>query len=104
MVVTWLLDDENEPRADRVPNQLVEKRARVPQLWHLETRNSLLTALRRGRLSMSGVEERLAALKSLPIPTDADPDLQGAFYLARTHGLTIYDALYLELAKREGAM
>ena len=104
MVVTWLLDDENEPRADRVPNQLVEERARVPQLWHLETRNSLLTAVRRGRLSMSGVEERLAALKSLPIPTNADPDLRGAFYLARTHGLTIYDALYLELAKREGAM
>ncbi len=104
VVVAWLFDDENEPRADRVLDRLVEEGALVPQLWHLETRNSLLTAERRGRLSMSGVEERLAALKSLPIRTDVAPDLQGAFHLARTHGLTIYDALYLELAKRESAM
>ena len=52
---------------------------------------------------MSGVKERLDALKGLPIRTDADPNLQFAFDLARVHGLTIYDALYLELAKREGA-
>ena len=54
VVVAWLFDDENEPRADRVLDQLVEEGALVPQLWHLETRNSLLTAERRGRLSMSG--------------------------------------------------
>ena len=103
VVVAWLFDDENEPRADRMLERLEEDGALVPQLWHLETRNSLLTAERRGRLSSREVKERLDALKGLPIRTDEEPDLQSAFDLARAHELSFYDALYLELAKREGA-
>ena len=103
VVVAWLFDDEDEPRADRVLGQLVEDGALVPQLWHLETRNALLTAERRGRLSSEEVKERLDALKGLPIATDEEPDLQSAFALARAHELSFYDALYLELAKRESA-
>ena len=103
VVVAWLFDDENEPRADRMLERLEEDGALVPQLWHLETRNSLLTAERRGRLSSGEVKERLDALKGLPIRTDEEPDLQSAFDLARAHELSFYDALYLELAKREGA-
>ena len=103
VVVAWLFDDEDEPRADRVLAQLAEEGALVPQLWHLETRNALLTAERRGRLPPEDVRERLAALRDLPVATDEGTDLQAAFGLARTHGLSLYDALYLELARREGA-
>ena len=67
--------------------------------WRLA--NALLTAERRGRLSSEEVNERLDALKDLPITTDQEPDLQLAFDLARIHALTMYDALYLELAKRK---
>ena len=66
VVVAWLFDDEDEPRADRVLERLEKDRALVPQLWHLETRNSLLTAERRGRLSSGEVKERSDALKGLP--------------------------------------
>ena len=103
VVVAWLFDDEDEPRADGVLEQLIEDGALVPQLWHLETRNALLTAERRGRLSPEEVRERLDALKGLPITTDEEPGLQSAFDLARAHGLSLYDSVYLELAKREGA-
>ena len=103
IVLAWLFDDEEEPRAERVLEQLAEDGALVPQLWHLETRNSLLTAERRRRLSPEEVGERLDALKGLPLATDGEPDLQSAFDLARAHGLSFYDALYLELAKRKGA-
>ena len=89
VVIAWLFDDEQDPRADRALRRLEEAGAFVPQLWHLETRNSLLTAERRGRLSASEVNERLDALKSLPIETDGDPDLQSAFDLARRHGLIL---------------
>ncbi len=41
-------------------------------------------------------------MKGLPIGTEV-PDLQSAFDLARAHELSFYDALYLELAKREDA-
>ena len=103
VVMAWLFDDEDDPRADGALDRLIEEGALVPQLWHMETRNSLLTAERRGRLSVSGAAERLDALKGLPIRTDVDPDFQSAFDLARAHELSIYDALYLELAKRESA-
>ena len=103
VVIAWLFDDEEQPRSDRVLKRLEEAGAFVPQLWHLETRNSLLTAERRGRLSASEVNERLDALKVLPIQTDEEPDLQVAFDLARMHGLSFYDALYVELARRLSA-
>ena len=103
IVAAWLSDDEHESRADRALIRLEEDGATVPQLWHLETRNFLLTAERRGRLSSSEVMERLDALKDLPIRTDDEPDLQSAFDLARAYGLSLYDAVYLELARRQGA-
>ena len=103
VVMAWLFDDEDDPRADWALDRLVEEGALVPQLWHMETRNSLLTAERSRRLSVKGAAERLDALKGLPIRTDVDPDFQSAFDLARAHELSIYDAIYLELAKRERA-
>ena len=103
VVMAWLFDDEEDPRADRVLELLVEDGAVVPHLWHLETRNTLLVAERSGRLSPGGVKERLDALMGLPIQTDQEPNFQSAFDLARVHNLSFYDALYLELAKREHA-
>lgn len=103
IALAWLFDDETQPGADRALDRLIEDRAEVPQLWHLEIRNSLLTAERRGRISLDEIHERLDALSGLPIQTDEDPDLRSAFDLARRHGLSFYDALYLELAKRQRA-
>ena len=49
---------------------------------------------------MNGNLERLDSLGALPIVTDQEADLLAAFGLARKHGLSFYDAMYLELAKR----
>ncbi len=103
VAIAWLFDDEDEPRANEALERLKEDGATVPQLWHLEVRNSLLTAERRGRISWGEVNVRLDALKGLPIQTDEEPDFREALGLARRHGLSFYDALYLELAKRRRA-
>ena len=103
VALAWLLDDEDQPEAGRALDRLEDDGAVVPQLWHLEIRNSLLTAERRGRISLGEIDERLDGLSGLPIQTDEDPDLRSAFDLARRHGLSFYDALYLELAKRQRA-
>ena len=50
---------------------------------------------------MREINERLDAFQDLPIQTDEEPDLRVAFGLAKKHGLSFYDALYLELAKRQ---
>ena len=83
--------------------RLESDEALVPQLWHSEVRNSLLVASRRGRLSPDAPTERLDALRDLPIRTDSGLDLNIAFVVAQKHGLSFYDAVYLELAKRHSA-
>ena len=66
-------------------------------------RNGLLAAERRRRLSRRMVDERLNALAELPIRTDQEPKFHRAMDIARSHGLSFYDALYLELALRMSA-
>ena len=100
IAAAWLFSDETEPRADAALARLAEDDAFVPQLWHLEIRNVLLVAERRGRISAEHATEFLNALAALPIQTDTTPDLAVAFNLARAHGLSFYDALYLEVAQR----
>ena len=98
--LAWLLDDETAPEAEVARQRLATHSAYVPRIWHLEMRNALLVAERRGRLSRRMSEERLDALSELPIRTDQDPNFRAVMDLARTQGITFYDALYLELALR----
>ena len=103
VAVAWLLSEQDSSTAEPVLQRLESDEALVPQLWHLEVRNSLLVAMRRGRLSPEAPAERLDALRDLPVRTDSGLDLSLAFVLARKHGLSFYDAVYLELAKRHSA-
>jgi predicted nucleic acid-binding protein len=100
---SWLFDDEDEPLATSALAELENAEGIVPQLWHYEMRNILLVARRRQRISGAGLADRLSALAELPLATDVDPDLDRAMELAERHGLTFYDALYLELALRRDA-
>ena len=103
VAIAWLLEDENEPDAIALLSVLEEQEAIVPQLWHMETRNALLRAERRRRINHDQMAERLGYLSTLPIHTDQQPDYDAAMQFARSHNLTFYDALYLELAIRRGA-
>ena len=100
VAVAWLLDDEEEARADATLGQLENEVGLVPQLWHLEVRNALLAAERGGQIRVHEVDERLRTLAGLPVRTDTEPRIRTAFVLARTHRLSMYDAMYLELAQR----
>ena len=99
----WLLDEKAGAQAEPALMRLQSGEALVPHLWHLEMRNCLLVAMRRGQLAGGGPAGRLNALYDLPIRTDPDPDLDTAFALAEKHELSFYDAIYLELAKRHTA-
>ena len=100
VAVAWLVGDEDNPLADAARWRMVDGGAFVPQVWHLEVRNALLVAELRKRISAGGTAVRLKSLKELPIYTDTEPDLEAVLGLARSHHLTIYDAVYLELARR----
>lgn len=75
----------------------------VPSLWRLELANGLVMAERRQRLTEADSARFLCLLESLPIEVVPDyHDVASMVTLARAHGLTAYDAAYLEIALRTG--
>ncbi len=76
---------------------------RAPALWSLETANALLVLTRRGKLTDEERVDALSALARLAVVLDHEMAAR-AFGklsdLAVRHGLTVYDAAYVELAIR----
>jgi predicted nucleic acid-binding protein len=105
IALAWHFEDEVSEYADRILDRLREDRAAAPSIWPSEVANALLVAERRGRLSPARVARAVELLLELPVSihdTAADLALGPVLDLARTHGLSAYDAAYLELAMREG--
>jgi predicted nucleic acid-binding protein len=75
----------------------------VPTLWPFEVANSLLVLLRRKRILAAERDRALGALAKLPLVVDDEGPrlaLGKISELAAQHGLSVYDAVYLELAVR----
>ena len=98
--LTFLLDDEWDARAESAFEWVDRESGCVPQHWHCEVRNGLLVNVRRARLVQDDAFRRLNSLRRFRWETDGASDLEQTLRLAFEHGLTFYDALYLELAIR----
>lgn len=103
VALAWLLPDEDPKPVQAVLDRIVASRAWVPGLWRLEVANSLQSALRRKRIDAAFRDASLADLALLNI--QVDPDTASFAWgetlrLADALGLTLYDAAYLELARR----
>lgn len=98
--LAWALVDESSALADAALKRLRVGSGMAPQIWWAELRNGLLAAERRGRISPAGTDAALAALDDLPITLDHTPHGAMVLRIAREHNLTVYDAMYLELALR----
>ena len=104
ITLAWLFHDEKNADADAIIGKLPALEMLVPRLWHLEVANVLLVGERRGRCTQADVTAWLAFLSALPIVVDPATEARAwsdTIALARQHGLTAYDAAYLELALRE---
>ncbi len=100
-VVAWLMPDEAAP-AGLLDRATAAAGLAAPWLFWAELRNILIVSERRGRLPTGTAEAFLAAVAGLGIRHDHDPDEAAVLRLARTHRLSVYDALYLDLALRLG--
>jgi predicted nucleic acid-binding protein len=98
----WCFPDERTDYTNAVLQAIsAPLEAVAPRLWAYEVRNSILMGLRRKRITHADALEFLESIKALPIRL-ADPvSYDGVFSLAGRHGLTVYDAAYLDLAIRE---
>lgn len=83
-------------------DELAVSEALAPSLFFFEVRNALVVNERRGRVTPEGSADFLRRLARLPIRVAPTPDDDTLMRLARKRKLTVYDAAYLELAKREG--
>jgi predicted nucleic acid-binding protein len=103
VTLAWLLPDEDGERVDVLADRLELESAEVPAIWSLEVGNALLSAFRRARIGSAEVESSLRTLAALPINADramGASELAAIVAIASQHGLTTYDACYLELAQR----
>ena len=105
VTLAWVFGDETTPAIRQVFEGIAENGAVVPRLWWLEVANSLAVAVRRRRIDAESRQEALSDLALLDIATDQQPASQAwseTLNLADRHRLTLYDAAYLELARRRG--
>jgi predicted nucleic acid-binding protein len=98
----WFLEDKADPRVEASIDALTRVDACAPTLLFFEIRNALLVAERRRRITEAESAAFLRELVLLRIRLEPPREDVGLVALARNHRLTVYDAAYLELAKREG--
>jgi len=99
----WLLIDERTLASEALYRDAQRSTSWAPPIWRLEMANALVVAERRGRIRPEVRAEILATVDRLGIRIDelAVP-VSALAELALQHGLTAYDAAYLELARRRG--
>jgi predicted nucleic acid-binding protein len=104
-VLSWCFEDEGGPGVDALIDKVAAEGAAVPGVWSLEIANGLVTGERRDRIKPAESTAFVAMIEDLPIVADRSTGaraLHETMSLAREHGLTAYDAAYLQLAMRLG--
>jgi predicted nucleic acid-binding protein len=105
VTISALIEEERSSEARTILRDVVNDGAAVPSLWPVEVGHILLLAVRRRLLSASARQDHLNDLSRLPITIDAETAHHAwhdTIELAEQHGLTLYDATYLELSLRLG--
>jgi predicted nucleic acid-binding protein len=105
VALAWYFADEADAYADEVGRQLPSVAAIVPTIWPLEVANAVLIGERRKRSTPAQAATWISHLLTLPITVDDETSahaLGSVLNLGRMHGLSAYDAAYVELAMRRG--
>jgi|SRR5215469_5591293 len=103
IAMAWLFQDESTPKTTALLNRLATETAVVPAWWSIEITNVLAMAERKGRITPSQSDAFISDLGKLGIERDneaTDRAFSHLLTLCRTHQLTSYDAIYLDLAIR----
>lgn len=102
VTMAWFLNEPG-PFLGDIVDRVVEEGAVVPEFWALEVANVFQAAIRRRRTTESDRDAAFEQLRLLPIAiekNDRESIWTDVVTLSSSHGLTAYDATYLELAVR----
>ncbi len=105
VAASWILPDEATEVAARWLEVAWTTSPVAPSHWPVEIANTALQAHKRGRLKQAGLADAEALLSGLAVeiePAAPARVWRDGVALGQRHGLTVYDALYLEAAMRRG--
>ena len=103
ITASWCFKDEATDYTNAVFDAVANlTEALAPRLWAYEVRNSVLTGIRRGRITLPDAVDFLNLLSDLNITLFDPVSYDHVFSLASQYKLTVYDAAYLDLAMKEG--
>ncbi len=106
IVLSWCFPDENPGLARQFADLFKQGHAAIaPAFWPHEVLNALLAGERRKRITAAQTRSFLTDLAVLPIELEQFPPATvfGRIQsLGREHGLTAYDAAYLDLSLTAG--
>jgi predicted nucleic acid-binding protein len=103
VTVAWFFRDEQTEATRDVLGRVSQSGAVVPLLWRIEVANAFQVALRRRRIDIAYRDASINDLAIMDIAVDTDGDRylwSTTLRLSNRFGLTVYDAVYLELAQR----
>jgi predicted nucleic acid-binding protein len=103
VAMTWLFRDEATSKTAQLLARLANEAALVPAWWFIEVANVIAMAERKKRITLAQSNAFIADLGTLRIEADSDAAARAFSHLlplCRSHKLTSYDAMYLELAIR----
>jgi predicted nucleic acid-binding protein len=101
--LAWIFPDETTDAVREVFETVSSEGCFVPTLWAIEVANGLTAGVRRRRITETFRAEALGVLELLSITEDGETRARAwttTLHLADQFGLTLYDAAYLELARR----
>lgn len=104
-VIAAVSPDEDAESAYAIMRQAIAGRCCSPALWLYECANAFQTKHRRGILDAATRDELIDVVMSFGIvlfPPDHERMQSFIVPLAAKHGLSVYDASYLDLARQLG--
>jgi len=104
ITLAWCFADESSDTTDGVLRRLLTEGGVAPGHWPMEVSNGLRFGERRGRIDEARWSVARSLLTDLPVDI-VQVDVAAALDvvdLARRHDLTVYDAVYMDLAASRG--
>lgn len=101
VTAAWFIESRASAYTDRLQDRLADEQVYVPGIWPAEFTNIFLVLERRRKIKHEQAQTILQLASRYPIIVDTETiPLARLHRLSRQHGLSAYDAMYLELALR----
>ena len=101
VAVAWLYPGQATAYTERLLEGLAESTLHTAFIWPAEFANAASVMVKRGILTDDLGSEMIRMAETFGFVVDRAPaDLSSLYQISRRHGLSVYDAAYLELAMR----